>query len=216
MARKRTAPPKRKGPPMRQPYSAVREREWLTEDEVARIRRAAGRVGRHGHRDQLMILAAYRHGLRVAELVAWKWEVVDLDAGTVFVRRLKGSKSGMHTLERDEVAALKKLAPNSRDRVGHVFKSDRDGPVSESGFRKIVARAGELAGMPFPIHPHMLRHACGYELTRGGKATRVIQDWMGHKNIQNTVRYTELDPGRFKREKMWDRSARPAAGEGEE
>lgn len=194
--------------PRRKKNADVRDREWLTEEEVNRVRRAAGRIGRNGHRDATMVLMAYRHALRVSELVDFKWELIDLDAATVFVRRLKGSKSGMHTLERDEVAALKKLATATRDRVGFVFRTEGGGPMSACGFRKVVARAGEAAGMPFPIHPHMLRHACGYELTRANKITRVIQDWMGHKNIQNTEHYTELDPGRFKREKMWDRRAR--------
>jgi type 1 fimbriae regulatory protein FimE len=208
MARKKA--PRKRARPSRPKNEDVREREWLTEDEVNRVRRAAGRLGRHGHRDATMILVAFRHGLRVSELVEWKWELVDLDAASVYVKRLKGSKSGMHTLERDEVQALKKLAPASRDRVGHVFKSDRQGPLSTSGIRKIVARAGEAAGLPFPIHPHMLRHACGFELTRANKITRVVQDWMGHANIQNTEHYSKLDPGRFKREKMWDRSGRSA------
>jgi site-specific recombinase XerD len=53
------------------------------------------------------------------------------------------------------------------------------------------------AGIPFPVHPHMLRHACGYYLASKGQDTRAIQAYLGHKNIQHTVRYTELAPGRF-------------------
>jgi integrase len=209
VAKTKGTPSKRTAPPPRRPNAETRDREWLSEDEVNRLRRAAGRAGRNGLRDATMILVAYRHGLRVSELSAWRWESIDLDAGTVFVKRVKGSKPGMHTLERDEVSALKRLAPSSRERTGPVFRTDRGGPMSPSGFFKVLARAGAAAGLSFPVHPHMLRHACGYELTRAGKATRVIQDWMGHKNIQNTVRYTELDPGRFRREKMWERSSEP-------
>jgi type 1 fimbriae regulatory protein FimB/type 1 fimbriae regulatory protein FimE len=207
MAKKKSAPrPPRDGPPRKSPNAQVRGREYLTEDEVDRLRKAAARLGRHGHRDATLILAGFRHGLRVSELVSWQWDQVDLDSGTVYIRRRKGSKSGMHTLERDEVTALKKLAPAPRERTGPVFRNERGGPLSESGFFKILARAGVEAGLAFPVHPHMLRHACGFELTRAGHPTRMIQEWLGHRNIQHTVRYTELDPERFRKAKMWNRS----------
>jgi type 1 fimbriae regulatory protein FimE len=197
---------KRTGPPIRRPNEETRGREWLTAKEVDKLRRAASMLGRHGERDSTMILEAFRHGLRVSELVAWRWDQVDLDAGTVYVSRRKGSKSGMHTLERDEIAALKKLAP-LKDRTGVVFRSEREGPISESAFFKLLTRAAKQAEFDFPVHPHMLRHACGFELARAGKTTRLIQDWLGHRNIQHTVRYTEMDPDRFRTAKMWGGSA---------
>ena len=80
----------------------------------------------------------------------------------------------------------------------HVFTSERGGPMKRANVHKIVARAGRLAGLPFPAHPHMLRHACGYKLANDGQDTRAIQQYLGHKNIQHTVRYTELAPTRFK------------------
>jgi type 1 fimbriae regulatory protein FimE len=66
-----------------------------------------------------------------------------------------------------------------------------------STVRKLVARAGEKAGLDFPVHPHMVRHGCGYKLANEGHDTRAIQHYMGRKNIQHTVRYTELAPDRF-------------------
>lgn len=193
---------KRTGPPVRRPNAEMRGREWLTAKEVDKLRRAASMMGRHGERDSTMILVAFRHGLRVSELIAWRWDQVDLDAGTVYVTRVKGSKSGTHTLERDEIVALKRLAvPKARN--GVVFRSEREGPISESAFFKLLARAGKQAELAFPVHPHMLRHACGFELARAGKTTRLIQDWLGHRNIQHTVRYTENDPDRFRQAKMW-------------
>jgi type 1 fimbriae regulatory protein FimE len=72
------------------------------------------------------------------------------------------------------------------------------GPMTTATVRKLFARAGELAKLPFPIHPHMLRHACGYKLANEGHDTRALQHYLGHKNIQHTVRYTELAPDRFK------------------
>ena len=152
-----------------------------------------------------MILVGYRHGLRVSELTAWQWDQVDLDESAVFVRRAKGSKSGMHTLERDEVNALRRLAPSGRSRSGLVFRSERGGPLSARAFRDVLDRAAADAGLPFTVHPHMLRHACGFELTRAGHPTRMVQEWLGHRNIQHTVRYTELDPGHFRRANLWGR-----------
>jgi type 1 fimbriae regulatory protein FimE len=190
-------------PPARRKNDDVRGREYLTEDEVNSLRRAAAKLGRHGHRDATMILIAYTHGLRVTELVRLRWDQIDLKGATIHVRRLKGSVSGVHPLRRIELAALKKLGAGG-DRRGLVFRSERGAGVSDSGVRKIVARAGEVAGLGFPVHPHMLRHGCGYKLTNEGHDTRAIQAWLGHKNIANTVTYTKLSPDRFMKMKFWD------------
>ena len=79
----------------------------------------------------------------------------------------------------------------------YVFVTERKGPMTDSTFRKIVARAGARAQLGFPVHPHMLRHATGFKLANDGHATRAIQHYLGHKNIQYTVRYTELSAQRF-------------------
>jgi type 1 fimbriae regulatory protein FimE len=79
-----------------------------------------------------------------------------------------------------------------------VFTTERRGPLTDSAVRKIVARAGEEAKLGFPVHPHMLRHACGFKLANEGHDTRAIQHYLGHRNIQHTVRYTEMAPDRFK------------------
>lgn len=197
--------PARGGPnPPRKPRNEeVRGREFLTEEEVDGLRKAAASLGRHGHRDATMILVGYTHGLRVSELVGIRWDQVDLRQATIYVRRRKGSTSGSHPLRKAEVAALKKLAPVG-DRRALLFRNERGGGMSDSGFRKIIARAGEAAGFSFPCHPHMLRHGCGYRLTNAGHDTRAIQAWLGHRNIQHTVRYTELAPDRFQRLKFWE------------
>ncbi len=80
----------------------------------------------------------------------------------------------------------------------YVFVTERKGPMTDSTVRKLIARAGRGAGFDFPVHPHMLRHACGFKLANDGQDTRAIQHYLGHKNIQHTVRYTELAPERFK------------------
>lgn len=78
-----------------------------------------------------------------------------------------------------------------------MFVTERHGPLTDSTFRKIVARAGEAAQLGFPVHPHMLRHATGFKLANDGHDTRAIQHYLGHTNIQHTVRYTELSAQRF-------------------
>jgi type 1 fimbriae regulatory protein FimB/type 1 fimbriae regulatory protein FimE len=171
----------------------------LDEDEVEQLRKAAAKLGRNGHRDATMILMAFHHGLRVSELVHLRWERVYLDKQEVYVTRCKGSKSGMHFLYPEDVVALKKLGP---DRTGCVFRSEskqNPGPVSESGFFRIVQRAGQAAGLGPKVHPHMLRHSCGFWMHKEGFDVLEIQVWLGHRNIQNTTRYTALDTGHMRR-----------------
>lgn len=184
-------------PPRRKKNADVRSREYLKPDEVARLQKAAGELGRHGHRDATLILLAYRHGLRVSELVALRWDVVDLKAGTLHVSRAKNGTPSVHPLRGPELRALRKL---QRDYPAspYVFTTERQGPLTTSTVRKLVARAGERAKLGFPVHPHMLRHACGFKLANDGHDTRALQHYLGHKNIQHTVRYTEMAPDRFK------------------
>jgi type 1 fimbriae regulatory protein FimE len=158
---------------------------------------AASGLGRHRHRDATLILLAYRHGLRVSELVALRWDQVDLKLGHLHVARAKNGVTSTHPLRGPELRALRRLQrdyPTSP----YVFITERRGPLTESTVRKIVARAGEEAKLGFPVHPHMLRHACGFKLANEGHDTRAIQHYLGHRNIQHTVRYTEMAPDRFK------------------
>ena len=97
----------------------------------------------------------------------------------------------------NEIRALRKLR-RDYPKDAYVFVSERGGPISPIGFHRLIQRVGEAANMPFPIHPHMLRHACGFKLANDGHDTRALQHYLGHKNIQHTVRYTEMAPDRFK------------------
>jgi type 1 fimbriae regulatory protein FimE len=184
-------------PPRRLPNSASRTREHLTPDEVERLMAAAGGIGRHGHRDATLILLAYRHGLRVGELVSLRWEQIDLKAGRLHVNRLKHGDPSTHPLRGPEIRALRKIQ-REQPEGPYVFATERGGPMTDSNARKMVARAGREAKLEFPVHPHMLRHACGFKLANDGQDTRAIQLYLGHRNIQHTVRYTQLSPGRFK------------------
>jgi type 1 fimbriae regulatory protein FimB/type 1 fimbriae regulatory protein FimE len=168
---------------------------------VNELRTAAAKRGRHESRDATIILLAYRHGLRVSELIALRWDQVDLKQGLLHVRRRKNGSPSTHPLHGPEIRALRKLAREYPE-TPYVFVTERKGPLTDSGVRKIVARAGEAAGLDFPVHPHMLRHSTGFKLANDGHDTRAIQHYLGHKNIQHTVRYTELSSDRFKQ--FWD------------
>src|SRR6516162_5486296 len=181
-------------PPRRVPNAELRTREYLTEAEVERLMKAA-KANRHGQRDATMILIAFRHGLRAAELVDLRWDQVDLGRNAcLHVRRVKNGIPTTHPLQGDEMRALRTLKRES----SFVFVSERGAPFTKAGFAKMIARAGVEAKFKFGVHPHMLRHACGFALANRGHDTRALQAYLGHKNIQHTVRYTELSPTRFK------------------
>lgn len=192
-AEKRTVPPKRR------PNASVRTREHLTEREVESLIAAArGEDGRrYGHRDATMILIAFRHALRVSELVNLRWSDIEFKSARLHVHRLKGSISGVHPVEGDELRALRRLRTESPD-AEFVFLTERGAPFTASGFRKMLSRLGEAAGLgSLKVHPHALRHATGYALVNKGVDTRTLQSYLGHANIANTVRYTALDANRF-------------------
>ena len=182
--------------PKRSKNKDVRKREYLTEQEVEMLMDSAKKTGRHGHRDATLILLAYRHGLRVSELVSLRWDQIDLKQGLLHVNRVKSGTASTHPIRGPEIRALRKLQREYPD-TPYVFVTERKGPLTTSTVRKLVARAGQKANITFPIHPHMLRHACGFKLANDGQDTRAVQHYLGHKNIQHTVRYTELSAARF-------------------
>ena len=183
--------------PTRLRNADLRTCEYLTEAEVDRLMTAA-RKNRWGHRDATMILVAYRHGLRVSELVDLRWDQVDFRTAALHVRRVKQGTPSTHPILGDELRALRRLQREQEPKAPFVFTSERGSPFTTAGFRKMVARLGKAARFKFGVHPHMLRHACGYKLANDGVDTRSLQHYLGHKSIQHTVRYTELSPDRFK------------------
>src|SRR5712672_3652694 len=183
--------------PVRPKNADVRTREYLTDDEVQRLANAA-KANRHGHRDATMILIAYRHGLRASELTDLRWDQVEFTSATLHVRRVKQGTPSTHPILGDELRALRKLQREQKPKSPFVFTSERGTPFATAGFARMIERTGEAAGLNFKAHPHMLRHACGYALANKGHDTRALQAYLGHKNIQHTVRYTELSPARFK------------------
>jgi integrase len=188
---------KRTVAPTRRRNGDLRTREYLTEAEVERLMKAAT-GNRRGHRDATMILVAYRHGLRVSELVELRWDQVDFRTATLHVRRVKQGTPSTHPIVGDELRALRRLQREQEPKLPFVFTSERGAPFTSAGFARMVERAGIEAKFGFKPHPHMLRHACGYALANRGHDTRALQAYLGHRNIQHTVRYTELSPTRFK------------------
>ena len=183
--------------PKRARNSDLRTREYLTAQEVEALM-AAARQNRHGHRDATMILIAFRHGLRASELVDLRWDQIDFAAANLHVRRVKQGTPSTHPILGDELRALRRLQRDQDPRSPFVFTSERGAPFSPAGFARMVERAGVEAKLGFKAHPHMLRHACGYALANKGHDTHALQAYLGHRNIQHTVRYTELSPTRFK------------------
>jgi type 1 fimbriae regulatory protein FimB len=181
----------------------IRPKNFLTEAEITNFLQAA-RKGRHGVRNYAMALLAYRHGLRVSELINIRLADLDLNTGHLFVRRLKGSLSTSHPLEGDEIRALRAWlrhrihAPCCNSPL--LFLSER-GPMTRQAFNYICAETGKHAGLSINVHPHMLRHSCGFALANKGRDTRLIQDYLGHRNITHTQIYTRTARIRF--EGLW-------------
>ena len=192
------------------------ERKHLTLLEVDRLLAATKDNPRTGLRDRCLILLMFRHGLRVTEACAMRVDQVDLESKILQVRRLKGGLSTTQPLRTEEIRLLKGwMAERERwlrqwrkpggtgaalDRQA-LFLSTRGAALSRKTFWALLRRYGAQAGLSLPPHPHMLRHACGFALADQGADTRLIQDYLGHRNIQHTVRYTATNPVRF--EKLW-------------
>jgi site-specific recombinase XerD len=182
--------------PRRRKNADLRTREYLTAYEVEALM-AAARQNRYGHRDATMILIAFRHGLRASEAVDLRWDQVDFNRAVLHVRRAKGGPPSVHPLTGAEMRALRRLQREG-EASPFVFVSERGAPFTTAGLARMIERATVTAGLKLKVHPHMLRHACGFALANAGHDTRALQAFLGHRNIQHTVRYTELAPNRFK------------------
>jgi integrase len=170
-------------------------RKHLRPDEAHKLIAAAGKRGRHPFRDKTLVRFVYRHGLRAAEAVGMMWDHVDLQTATLTVHRAKGGNTSTHTMDADEVRDLAKLRKDTNSQF--VFTTERGGPLSVDALQYIVREAGILAKLDVDVHPHMLRHAAGYMLINGGTDVRLVQDYLGHKNITSTAIYTALAPRRL-------------------
>jgi integrase len=182
--------------PTRCPNAQLRTREHLTPGEVDALIEAA-KGNRYGHRDATMILIAFRHGLRAAEVCDLRWDQADFNGAVLHVRRVKNGTASTHPLLGDELRALRRLQRESPPSP-FVFVSEHGTPFTTAGFARMIERVAVGAGLELKAHPHMLRHACGYALANKGHDTRAIQGWLGHRSITSTAVYTALAPNRFK------------------
>jgi type 1 fimbriae regulatory protein FimB len=177
-----------------------RKRDFLTEGEMNHLLTAARR-GRHGARDYLMVLLTFRHGLRVSELIDIRLRDLDLITARLYVRRRKGSLSTTQPVEGDELRAIRAyLRERVQTNAPYLFLGER-GPLTRQAVNYLLKEIGQRAELGIHVHPHMLRHSTGYYLANKGYDTRLIQDYLGHKNITHTVKYTRTAASRF--EGLW-------------
>lgn len=188
--------PKRQTP-RRLPNLAYRSREYLTPDEMSDLI-AAARPGR----DRTLLTTSYVHGLRLAEIIALRWDQVDLDNSLMHIIRVKRGTPAIHPIPAGELRMLSALYRDPA-RGEFVFRSRQSPQISRSSVQRIFREAGKtctgtgLKHVQVHAHPHIARHSCGYRLAASGVDTRAIQAYLGHRSIQCTVRYTELSPDRF-------------------
>jgi integrase len=189
---------RRNRPPRRPKNLDVRSREHLLPDEIERMIAAVRKTkGRMLKRDVLLIMLGSNHGLRASELVGLRWSDIELDAGRIHIARKKNGSPSTHPLAGAETRELRAWRREQPKDTPYVFTSLRGGQMTRFTIHRAIANAGLAAGIEFPVHAHMLRHAAGYFWANEGKNARDIQLWLGHKSIQNVVRYCELAPNRL-------------------
>lgn len=186
-------------PPRHKTNAESRPRgEWLTVEEVQALRVAARQGSKDPDRDELIVAMLFRHALRCSELTALTWE--HIHEATIRIPRAKGGVAALHPLSDDVRQLLDNLSARSGGlRTGYLFRAQRmDRPAIDTRtVRGIVAAAGRKAGFGFPVHPHMLRHAKGYQLVNNDVPIATISAYLGHKSIQTTMRYAQVNQARF-------------------
>ncbi len=147
-------------------------------------------------RDKAIFLLAYRHGLRASEIGLLRHSDLDLKTLRVMIHRKKGSLSGEHPLQADEVRVLKAYLKTRSDSLPHLFPSRKGSPISRAMLDVLIKGYGEKAKLPEDKrHFHVLKHSIATHLLDKGAELRFLQDWLGHANIQNTVIYAQISIG---------------------
>lgn len=186
-------------PNFRKPTQKSRKApKFLTEGQVENLIQAAykNRSKFYRKRNALLVMMMFRHGLRRNEAVGLEWSQINLEDGQITIHRLKNGKMCVHPIKERELRMLrefKKICPSEI----FVFTSHSGEAVGESVMRDVLKSLGKECKYAFTVHPHMLRHGCGYYLANKGVDTRAIQDYLGHQDIKKTVIYTEMAPNRF-------------------
>ncbi len=187
--------------------SDIKKRNFLTQNEIESLLNAAN-SGPHAARNYCLTLLCFIHSFRASEICRLRISDIDLRSKCIYIHRLKKGFSTTHPLLNKEIQALKRWL-DIRDEYPQstsewLFLSRKGNPLSRQQFYQIISASGDQAGLPLEIHPHMLRHSCGFALANMGIDTRLIQDYLGHRNIRHTVWYTASNAGRFYG--IWDNS----------
>ncbi len=186
------------------------QRKYLTQSEVKRILSAAKEQKENAERDYCLIYMSFIHGFRVSEVCHLRVSDMDLEEGNLFIRRMKNGFSTSHPLLTSEIRAIhawlnvRSMFPGAES--DWLFLSRKGQPLTRQRIYQLISTLGERASLPVISHPHMLRHACGFALANRGVDTRLIQDYLGHRNIRHTVRYTASNSQRF--EGIWHTEVR--------
>ena len=184
--------------PTAEKRTVAHKREYLTEAECEKLLEAT-KGNRYDHRDFTMLLATWRHGFRASEACDLEWSDIDFGRAEMHIRRAKLGKPAVHPIRGDELRSLRRLQREQEPKSTFVFTTERGGPMTRDALNRMVKRLGDGSKLfGFWLHVHMLRHSCGYKLANDGHDTRLIQDYLGHKSIMSTVRYTELSATKFK------------------
>ena len=178
----------------------MKNRKYLTQNEI-KLLLACAQNTRHGSRDYCLIFMGFIHGLRASELRYWRFSDIGCDAGYLHVKRLKNRHATIHPLVRGEKELISTLLRENfgKDKSGQgwLFLSQQGYALSRQRIYNIIKGLGVRVGLTVNAHPHMLRHACGFALADMGIDTRLIQDYLGHRNIRHTVLYTASNANRF-------------------
>lgn len=178
------------------------KRRYITHAEWRTVLESVS--GKHQERDRCMIYMMYTHGLRVSEATQLKLSHLDMTSGYIYINRLKNGYSVSHPVPVDEMKILQQWLSKRKEYPGnqnsdYLFISEDGKCLSRQRVYNIIKKYGQLSGIDNHLHPHKFRHGCGFALAEKGVDTRLIQDYLGHRNIQHTVHYTQSNPARFRR-----------------
>ncbi len=176
------------------------DKDFLTGPEMDALLKAS-KKSRYPIRDYIILLMMYRHGLRVSELINIKLKDLNLQQSSLWVNRLKNGLSGNHPIKGDELRAIKRYLKTRSDQLPYLFINERGNQFTRQAINYIINQAAKRAKLD-NVHPHTMRHSCGFYLANRGVDLRVIQDYLGHRDPKHTVLYTKIAGIKF--EGLWD------------